>query len=58
MQRRKGGTLRISIETENPEKVKKLINRVLKEAKIEEHYPVEITVERKDGTGSLQLKEV
>ena len=54
----KGGTLRISIETENPEKVKKLVNRVLKEAKIEEHYPVEITVERKDGTGSLQLKEV
>ena len=54
----KGGTLRISIETENPEKVKKLINRVLKEAKIEEHYPVEINVERKDGTGSLQLKEV
>ena len=54
----KGGTLRIRIETENPEKVEKLVRRILKEARIEEHHPVEITVERKDGAGSLQLKEV
>ena len=54
----KGGTLKVRIRTENPEEVRKAAERLMREEKIKEHLPVEITVERKDGGSSLQLKEV
>ena len=40
----KGGTLRVKIETENPEAVEKEVRRILKESKIKEHHPVKITI--------------
>jgi len=48
-----GGKLKVKIETENPEKVKKIVERLMKENNIKEYHPIEIFVERKNESSSV-----
>ncbi len=54
----KGGKLTVKIETDQPDNVKNALERLVKRVKLEDHHPVEIVVEKKNGNGSVQLKEL